>query len=203
MKKSIAFRAAIAAIAVTAATVAHAGKIEKVDMVREGIDMKQIAVKANGSGYTGHATSSHKYMLRLYAKTKKHDGVYWAAVGTHKASPFEVSRGYFFQHTAGTSNGWAVYKKSVVLNVAVANTWWYETPVQACTDNLKKKVKGGMARADVLKREWDVTARAKFVFSVAVDDQSDNRKNKHKITRVDHGSRSVVYPVSVKCRKGL
>ncbi len=201
----IAMKTLVAACAalILAGPAAAGGRIEKVDAVKEGIDTKHIAVNANGGGYTGHATASHKYMIRVYAKAKGKDGVYWAAVGPYAGSPFEVGHGYLFNHSAGTSDGWGTYSKSLILDAAVDKTFWYESPVQACKANLDKKVKNGMARADVMKREWDVTARARLVFSVAVDDRSNNRKNKHKITQVAHGDKAVVYPVAVKCRKGL
>jgi len=186
------------------ASQAHAGgRIEKVDGVTEGIDTKQVAVNANGSGYTSTATSSHKYMIRVYARAKGKDGVYWAAVGPYGGMAMEVGRPYYYQHTAGTSDGWNTYKKSLALDVAVNKTYWYETPVNACKANFDKQVKKGLARSDVMKREWNVTARARLVLSITVDDRSNNRRNKHKITQVASGSKDIVYPVSVKCKKGL
>jgi hypothetical protein len=201
---------ALSAFAITAGLLASEadakGRIEKVDGVVEGIDMKQIAVNANGAGYTSTATASHNFMIRVYAKAKGRDGVYWAAVGPYAGSAVEVGRGYYFQQSAGSSDGWTVYKKSLNLNVPVRNAYWYETPVNACKANLDKQVRNGMARADVMKREWKVTARARLVFSVSVDDRANNRRNKHKISTVGgiaSGSKEIVYPVQILCKKGI
>ena len=53
-----------------------------------------------------------------------------------------------------------------------------------------------------MKREWKVMARARLVFSVTVDDRSDNRRNKHKVTQIASGHKDIVYPVAVLCKRG-
>jgi hypothetical protein len=204
MKYTLLSKSALALAACMIASQAQAGgRIEKVDAVREGIDLKQIVVNANGAGYTSTATQNHQFMIRVYAKAKGKDGVYWAGVGPYAGSAVEVGRPYLFEQWAGSSDGWTVYKKSLTLNGAVNKTYWYETPVNACKANLDKQVKNGKARADVMKREWKVTARARLVFSVTVDDRSNNRHNKHKVNQVASGHKDIVYPVPVLCKKGL
>lgn len=184
---------------------AFAAKLEKVDMVKEGIDLGKVVVNANGSGYTGYAPGAHRFMVRVFAKGKGLNHVYWAAVSSHMGnSPFTAGvRNYFSQQAASRTEGWGVYKKSLVLNVAPSNMGWQTTPKALCDRNLQHEMRHGRSRTDVLKREWNMTAYAKLVFSAAADTKSNNKKRDHKVNRVDFRSKGIFYPVAVVCKKGI
>ena len=79
MKTAIAnaIRMTIAGGILLTGSAAMAGGLEKVDMVKEGIDQAPAIVRANGNGYTSYENNSHKYFVRVYAKAKGSDRVYW------------------------------------------------------------------------------------------------------------------------------
>jgi hypothetical protein len=199
--------AALASIAIAGVNVssASAAKLEKVDIVKEGIDLGKIVVNANGNGYTNYASGAHKFMVRVFAKGKGRHNVYWAAVSSHMGnSPFTAGvRTYFDQRAASRTEGWGVYQKSLNFHVSPENMQWLTTPKNVCENNLKAEMARGRSKADVLKREWKLTAQASLVFSAAADTKSNIKKRDHKINRVDFRSKGILYPVAVVCKKGI
>lgn len=204
--KPIAFlQTATVALGALVATPALSAKLEKVDLVKEGIDLKPIVVKANGSGYTGYETTSHRYLLRAFAKGKGSSHVYWVGITNRPgAHPQEVGSTYFYTQKAGAgTEGWAVYKKSLEVSMSPDNTRWVTSPRQACTNHLNSEMAKGKSKADVLKKEWTVSSSAVIYLVAAADSKSNNKKNKHKIGDIAVGEGGVVYPVQVVCRKGI
>ena len=109
MRNATAIRLTIAAAVVAVSSVAHAGsKLEKVDMVAEGIDLKPAILRANSNGYTTYANTSHTYMLRLFAKAKgKSNAVYYAGIGSTHNKYLNFDE-HAYQHMSGKSDGWGV-----------------------------------------------------------------------------------------------
>jgi hypothetical protein len=188
--------ASLAAIAVmgAATTTAHAGDIKRVDMVPEGIDLAQLEVHANASGYTGTVTKSHAFMLRLYAQADGRKRIYQVQVN----SPGKPA---LFTKHVGKSEGWAEYRKSVTVHANINNVKWQLTPKQACDLMLKDKVRNGTAKADVLKNDRKTTAVAVLAFNAWADSAASNEKNKHKNT--DTAGMQMPYRVNVLCRAVL
>ena len=61
-------------------------------------------------------------------------------------------------------------------------------------DDLKAQMKKGMSKADVLKKEWKVTAKAKILFVAAANTKARNRRgNTSKNNSI--GSRLIAYTV--------
>ena len=61
-----------------------------------------VVVKASSNGYGGYENSSHRYFIRVFAKAKGSNRVWYAAVGHSGVAPFEVSEGpVLFKQTAG------------------------------------------------------------------------------------------------------
>lgn len=193
---------ATAAAIVGLTTSAHAGGLEKVDMVKEGIDQAPAIVRANGSGYTSYENNSHKYFVRVYAKAKGGDRVYWAGVSAARVGPFQPN-GTFARQDVGKSEGWAVYNKSLSFNASFGDTHWWDSPKEACERNMQDQIKKGMKKSDVLKREWKTTARAIFYFVAAADSKSHNKKNKHESKKIHVKDKSLSYPINVVCRTAL
>jgi hypothetical protein len=191
--------AALAALAIVEP--AHAGsKIEKVDMVAEGIDLKTADVRANSTGYTTYANSSHNYIVRLFAKAKGANRVWWVGLDGSGANILEVGSGYYFQQSAGKSEGWGVYKKSVVIPVNFNHTTWFVSPKQACTNNMNAKIAGGMTKANVLSHQWGTVAKATLYFNAQADTKGHNKNNDHNPNSSDGGTKVISYPVNVVCR---
>jgi hypothetical protein len=70
MQKNTLMAAVIGAAALVTATNGAFAKdwIEKVELGRDGIDVKQVEVGANKNGYTGITTNAHRFLLKLYAR---------------------------------------------------------------------------------------------------------------------------------------
>lgn len=195
---------AFAVLGLSTAT-ATAAKLEKVDMVREGIDLAPIVVKANANGYTGYETQTHKYMLRVFAKGKGGNHVYWVGVSSNEhAHPLEAGHTWFFKQGAPRGDdGWGVYKKSLDVLIGVDKTAWVFSPRKACTAKMNTEMAKGRSKADVLKREWKTTATAALYFFAAADSKSRNKNGSHTFTSVEARKKGMAYPVAVVCRKGL
>lgn len=197
--------AALIALGLSAAT-AHAGKIEKVDMVKEAIDMTPVEVRANSNGYAAIRTKSHKYSVRVYAKAKGANHVFSANVASHKNTSLRLGRGgptFFVQQAPGGSDGWGVYKNSLVFNAETAHSKWTAHPMTVCDQNLKKQVANGMTRRDVLRREWRLQTQAVLYFTVAADSKSRIKKRKTGGGSTEFGSKAIYYPVKVLCEEAL
>lgn len=160
-------------------------------------------MRANSNGYTTYENSSHRYYVRVFAKAKGGNRIWWVNVEGQKSPYFQVSSGSYFKQEAGHSEGWGVYKKSLAIDVSFAHTHWWGSPKEACEANLKAQMNKGMKKSDVLKKEWNVTAHAILWFNAEADTKSHNKKNEHTISSSDSGAKSVSYPVNVVCRKGI
>lgn len=198
MKHATTIRLTVAAAIVAIASAAQAGsKFEQVNMVAEGIDLKPAILLANANGYTTYENSSHTYLLRLFAKAKGANAVFLATVGsTHGTLVGPEDRA--FQHSSGRTDGWGVYKKSIALPIKLNKTRWWTSPGAACDGNLEKQMAKGMSRADVLKKEWKVTAKAKIRFEASADSKVHNHNGRH--SGAETGSRLIAYSVPVVCR---
>ena len=177
---------------------AHAAsKIEKVDMVAEGIDLKAVVVRNNGD-YTTFENSSHRYGIRVFAKARGNNAIAMVALSdVLRQNPVEVSsRSYFTQVTP--DDGWGVYKKSLSPTVKFSETTWTTDPRKVCKDNLAERMKAGMAKADVLRKEWQLTTHAVFGFHALATTKAQAKKQ--KFVAGDAGSAPLFYKVSVTCR---
>lgn len=190
-----------AALLSVASTAQAASKIEKVDIVKEGIDLKEAIVRNNKADYTTYENNSHKYSVRVFAKGKGANNIWWVAVSSAGQNPFEGFAGTeFWDDKAGTHQGWGVYKKSVAFNAKFSQTKWFVSPKQACSANMAKKIAGGMSKGAVLSHEWKVQATALFSFDAQADSKSHNEHNDHSYSSSDGAQKWLSYPVDVICR---
>jgi hypothetical protein len=147
-----------------------ASNMEKVDIVKEGIDLEPIYVDARASGYTGSENKGHKYLVRVFAKAKGQNRVWKVMVHGYKSGG-----GPLFQKDVGKSEGWAVYGKSLEIYSKPGNMGWMTTPKTACDNLLKKKMAEGMSKADVLKNDRKTTALAFVGFTAYADSKGNNK----------------------------
>src|SRR5690606_8049027 len=76
--------AATVVIAAALSTAAEAKDwIEKVDIVKGGVDVVPVEVRANANGYTGMKTKDHAFGLRLYAKATSGERIVAGVVGAY------------------------------------------------------------------------------------------------------------------------
>jgi hypothetical protein len=174
--------------------------IEKVDIVKEGIDLAQIYVNARSSGYTGSEDKAHKYLVRVFAKAKGQNRVYKVvAFGLRSQNGAKL-----FYKDVGRSEGWATFGKSLELWAKPSSMGWITTPKTACDKMLKKKMDDGMAKADVLKNDRKTTALALVGFTAYADSKYNNKKGKHNsVGGISPHSDNVAYTVNVVCRAAL
>jgi hypothetical protein len=174
--------------------------MEKVDIVKEGIDIAQIYVNARASGHTGSEDKAHKYMVRVYAKAKGQNRVYRVtAFGLNSQNGSKL-----FHKDVGKTEGWATFGRSLELWAKPSSMGWITTPKTACDKMLKKKMDEGMSKADVLKNDRKTTALAIIGFQAQADSQGNNKKGKHdSIQGTSLHTDNVAYTVNVTCRAAL
>ncbi|MFZ2101393.1 MAG: hypothetical protein WAU86_12600 [Oricola sp.] len=199
MKNASVIRMTLAAALLSVASAAQAAsKVEKVDVVAEGIDIKPVVVRNNGD-YTTFENNTHKYGIRVFAKARGSNTIAMVLLSSAmKEDPTEVRIGhqYFYQST--NDDGWGVYKKSLSPTVKFSQTNWTTDPRKVCKDNLAAKVKAGMKKEDVLKKEWNLTTHAVFGFHAVATTKAQARKG--KFVSGDASSATLIYTVPVRCR---
>lgn len=190
---------ATAMIGLSAATPAFASDLEKVDIVKEGIDQKQIVVRAAGNGYTSYRSDAHRYHMRVYAKAKGSSAVWFVGVNPKRGSA-DGKYSWLYSNKARSSDGWSQYSKSISVDLRPEHTQFFFNPITVCTENMRAQVKKGMPRVKVLEREWKLVAQARFSLTAAADSKRHNRKNDHGKSG-NTGFRDLIYPVNVLCEK--
>ena len=198
------YRAAIVGVSMLASTSAFAAsKIEKIDIVKEGIDLKEAVVRANSGGYTSYETEKHTYSVRVFAKARGSNSIFSAGIGSNQSMDLtEVAEGKWFFQQSTPDDGWGVYKRSVTFTSKLSEMPWYVSPKKACEDNLKKQVANGMTKAKVLTRDWKAVASAVVHFYAAADSKTHIRSGRARAegeTRL----KSIGYQVNVLCRAAL
>lgn len=178
---------------------AHAAsKIEKVDMIAEGIDRAAVIVRNNGD-YTSFENNSHRYGIRVFAKARGNNAIAMVALSSVlKENVSEVSSSHKYFHQTTPDDGWGVYKKSLSPTVRFSETNWTADPRKVCKDNLAERMQAGMAKADVLRQEWKLTTHAVFGFHAVATTKAQARKK--KFFTGDAGSAPLIYRVNVTCR---
>jgi hypothetical protein len=186
-------------VTLLAAAPAFAGSnMAKVDIVKEGIDLAPMYVRADASGYTGTENDPHKFMVRVFAKAKGQNRV-WAV------SIYDHANGHkYFEQEVGKSAGWETYGKSHVLSAKPRDLKWITTPVEICREHMAEMIAEGKTKAQVLGNDRKVTAHTFIAFSAYADSKANNNKNKHNSAdgRQAH-SDNILYPVPVVCRQAL
>jgi opacity protein-like surface antigen len=193
--------AAAIAIVLACSTGAYAASaVEKVDIVAEGIDLKPIIVRNNGS-YTTYENNAHQFFVRVFAKARGAKVIGEVELSTvATANLKEVTGGHVAFSEKTLKSGWGVYKKSLSPTIKISDSTWVTAPKKLCEDNLAKKVASGMKKDDVLKKEWTLTAKATLGFHVLGMSKDQARKGKFSAKSVDAASWSILYPVNVVCR---
>ena len=205
MMKLVHAAAAATTLLCLSAGSAQAAKLEKVDMVKEGIDLTPIEVRANSNGYVAIRTKSHRYAVRVFAKAKGANHIHSANVASLKNDSARLGRGgptFFVQQAPAGSNGWGVYKNSLLFDAETAHSRWTAHPMTVCDQNMKKQIANGMKKSDVLRREWKLQTQAVLYFTVAANTKSRIKKGQTGGSS-EYGTRSLAYPVVVLCEEAL
>jgi hypothetical protein len=194
--------ASAALLAAVATTAAHAGsKIEKVDIVREGIDLIPAKVRATSDGYSGFAASQHRFSVRLFAKGKGNNNIHRVGIGNRNGMDLiEVTPGTWYYYQRTMDDGWGVYTTTRTFHADMRDMHWIVTPGKLCRDNMAEQIRRGKSKSWVLAREWNLSGKAVLHFYAAAASPSKIRNGKvagNSETRMA----TLFYPVNVVCQK--
>ncbi|MEO9613707.1 MAG: hypothetical protein ABJG86_16640 [Nitratireductor sp.] len=180
---------------------AHAGaRIDKIGIAREGIDLAPVHVRATQDGYAGFANNSHRFTVRLFAKGRGNNNIHRVGIGNRNGMDLiEVTAGRWHYKQRTPDDGWGVYKTSRSFTADMRQVDWVVTPGKLCRDNLDQRVRAGMARSQVLSREWTLSAKAVLRFYAAASSPSKIR-NGRVAGNSEHRMATLFYPVKVVCR---
>lgn len=182
--------------------------IEKVEVKRNGIDIKVIEVSANTNGYTGIKTNKHRFLLNLYAKAKSGKRIVAMKLGAyHGVLYFEGSGNLWNKRFKGRDVG-SGSKRTVSIDyqpvVPLSKVAWHGSdPKTLCTLNLQNKMNQGMRKLDVLSKTWTVTARAYFELDAVAARKNKAKNNKWNIKNTTNQRDGMTYDLVVKCHPGL
>lgn len=182
--------------------------VETVQVKKDGIDVIPVEVTANSNAYTGIASNSHRFLLRLYGKATSGKRIVAMKVGTFKGVRYFEADGALwskrFQHRdvgSGSKRTVAItYKPTIPVNKLRWQGW---DPRQACALNMDKKIKSGMSKSEVLSKEWITTAKAYFELDAVAAKKGKAKNNKWNIKNTTNQRDGYGYEVRVKCRKGV
>ena len=191
-----------ALLAAVAATAAHAGsRIEKIDIVREGIDLVPARVKATADGYSGFTGNQHRFSVRLFAKGKGSNNIFRVGIGNSNGMDLvEVTAGKWHYKQVTPDDGWGVYTTTRTFHADMREVHWVVTPGKLCRDNMAEQIARGKSKSWVLAREWNLSAKVVLHFYAVASTPSrilNGRHYGHSETRMAN----LFYPVNVVCGK--
>ncbi|MEE4010990.1 hypothetical protein V1T76_02945 [Roseibium sp. FZY0029] len=205
MIKTITKTAVLTTVLASVATGAMAKDwIEKVEVVRDGIDIVPVQVKANSYNYTKIKSGSHRFLLRLSAKATNGERIVAMKVGSFKNVQYFEADGDLWSKSFQNRDVGAGTKRTVSLSytpvIPTAKLKWQGwDPVQACSLNLDKVLKGGMKKKDALSKTWTVSAKAYFELDAVAAKKNKAEKHKWTMKTTSHQRDGYGYDVTVEC----
>jgi hypothetical protein len=212
MSKKTKFVSAILATTVLLGGVAlsdHASAkdwIEKVQITKDGIDIKPIEVSANMGGYTGIKTKSHRFILNLYARATNGERIVAMKVGSFHGVQYFETDGNAWSKSFQNRDVGAGSKRTVSLNydptISLNSIAWNgSNPKTLCDLNMQKLMKQGMTKQQVLSQPRDVKAYAYFELD-AVAARKNKAANGWNMGNTTNQRDSYIYEVRVVCGSG-
>ena len=197
--------ATAAAMAMLTTTADAKDWIQKVDIAKDGVDVRPIEVSANISGYTKMKTKSHKFLLRAYANAKKGKRIGHMFLMSAKGSNSSSSWVYTLPFRDIGSGKKRQVKAGYKPKISTSKISWHMSRVTVCNLLKAQKMSSGMSKQAVLSKTWNATATAKF-YAVAYAEKPKNAK-KQGLNPANNGSftreaAGMMYKVSVRCLSG-
>jgi hypothetical protein len=204
---------AVLATSVLAAGIALPGAasakdwIEKVEVSKDGIDVKPVEVSANMNGYTGIKSNNHRFLLRLYARATNGERIVAMKLGSFKGVLYFEGDGNLwsksFQHRdvgAGTKRTVSInYDPTIGINKI---RWNGSNPKTRCDLNLQQMMKQGMSRSQVLSQPREVKAYAYFELDAVAARKNKAENNKWNLGNTTNQRDGYAYEVRVLCHAG-
>lgn len=172
--------AALTAAMLGAFAATHASALdwtETVDIKKHGIDVKEVDVRANQSGYTVTTTTSRDFNLHLYARAKSGKRIAIAEIGAYHA--VSILEGHpasqtEWEHTVPFATIGSGTKRTInfarTYNIPLNKVAWSGNvnPVVACNRLLQQKMQQGYSKQQVLSQVWKISADAQFSIDTRV-----------------------------------
>lgn len=188
---------AIAVLAALTVTASAKDKMDKVDIVRDGIDVRRVVVKAGANGYTAIEGNEYKFSVRGYAAAKTGFRILGAWFHTGKLDQAHVYALYARDYGGGERR---TLKFPISYKVPMNKVVWDgASPVEACRANLAKLKQSGFTEKEILAKSFSLKVGAIVGFSAVAD------REWREASSVGYGggstwtSRTMRYEVAVEC----
>lgn len=179
--------------------------IEKVTIAQDGIDVIPVDVSASIGGYNAIKSTTHRFVMRLYAKATPGERIVAGRVGSYKGV-------YVFEYN-DSSKWWdeqlrnreigggesRTVSRPYDVTIKLSLVTWSKHPVEVCAAMLADKKTKGYSAAEVLAKDWDAQTSVYFEFQ-AVAARAGKAKNDNWNMKNTAGQRDgFYYPVRVRC----
>lgn len=181
--------------------------IEKVEVSKDGIDVKPIEVSANMNGYTGFKSGSHRFLLRLYGRATSGERIVAMKLGSFKGVQYFEGDGGLWSKSFDNRDVGAGTKRTVSINyeptIGMNKIQWNGSdPKTRCDLNLQQMMKQGMTRSQVLSQPREVKAYAYFELDAVAARKNKAESNKWNLGNTTNQRDGYAYEVRVLCHAG-
>jgi hypothetical protein len=201
---------AILATAVLATGVALPGAasakdwIEKVEVKRDGIDVKSIEVSASMNGYTGIKSNNHRFLLNLYARATNGERIVAMKLGSFKGVYYFEAEGSLWSKSFDHRDVGAGTKRTVSIDynptIPMGKIQWNgSNPKVKCDLKLQQLMKQGMTRQQVLSQPRETKAYAYFELDAVAARKNKAENGKWNVSNTTSQRDGYDYEVRVIC----
>lgn len=195
---------AVAALAVSISGASAKDWIEKVDLVKDGIDLASIEVMANKYDYVKMKDKEHRFLLRGYVSAKKNKRVAMAVFKSGNAH-------HAWKYTPPSRNYGQGLKRQVSISlkptIPLSKIIWKRSPVESCQQLHRTKKAQGQTFEQISSKDHKIMALAKFDMRGYAMKPKQAKKSRpsnfkwHGAKNATGESKGLLYKVNVTCLK--
>ena len=174
-------------------------KMDKVDIARDGIDMRKVVVRASGQAYKLDSPSTYQFDVRGYAAAKKGYRIVsaWFFSGLPLKMSYEQG---LLPRDYGSGNNRTV-KRPFLFKVPMNKvTWDGPSPLEVCNNNLAKLKQAGFSQQEILGKTYELKAVAIIGFGAAADREGRTASPVGLGGGSTYEHKTLKYQVHVECR---
>lgn len=178
--------------------------IEKVDLVKDGIDMVSIEVMPDSHDYVAMKNKEHRFLLRGYVSAKKNKRVAMAKFKSGNAH-------HAWKYTPPSRNYGQGKKRQVSISVkptiSLSKVIWERSPIESCKQLHRTKKAQGQSSNQILSKNHKIMALAKFDMRGYAMKPKQAQKSRpanfkwHGAKNATGESKGLLYKVKVTCLK--